>query len=90
MEEKFVEVTNIRQLRIGDIIRVKGHEVEMFVVGIFADAGTLGCQPADHTGVVYADFADNPGDVFEYDLDIIHNQDMDGIEIKVMEEDING
>ena len=68
MEPQFVEVTNIRQLRIGDIVRVKGNEFEMYVVAVFADAGTLGFQPADHTGMVYTDFEDNQGDVFEYDL----------------------
>lgn len=85
-KEKYVEVTNIRQLRIGDIIHVKGHDIlEMFVVGIFADAGTLGYQPADRTGMIYADFADNPGDVFEYDLS------RDTLEMQVTEKEvING
>lgn len=64
-------INNIRELRIGDVICRKGGDKSVFVVAIFADPGTLGYQPADHTGMVYADFADNPGDVLEFKLDDI-------------------
>lgn len=61
-------VINIRDLRIGDIVLNPITKDQLFVVAVFADPGTLGFQPADKTGTIYCDFADNPGDVFEYDL----------------------
>ena len=65
---KTIPVINIRDLRIGDIVLNPITKDQLFVVAIFADAGTLGFQPEDKTGTIYCDFADNPGDVIEYDL----------------------
>ena len=68
---KTVPITNIRELRIGDVVAWKhpmGYGEPVFVVAIFADPGTLGFQPEDYTGSVYCDFADNPGDVLEYKI----------------------
>lgn len=61
-------VINIRDLRIGDVVLNPITKTQLFVVAILADPGTLGFQPADKTGTIYCDFADNPGDVIEYDL----------------------
>lgn len=63
-------IVNIREVLIGDRVCQKGHDTPMFVVATFADAGTLG-MPEDHTGSVYCDFPDNPGDVFEFTIDEI-------------------
>ena len=68
---KKTPVKNITELRIGDVIVDKFYDkpTPMFVVAIFADSGTLGIMPEDGTGSIYADFPDNPGDVFEFKLD---------------------
>lgn len=63
-----IQVTSIRDLRIGDEICTKPSMFPFYVVGIFAESGTLGFQPADYTGIIYGDFPDNPSDVFEFDL----------------------
>ena len=68
VERKWSPVENIQELRIGDTVCSRITRFPMYVVGIFADSGTLGFQPANFTGTVYADFADNPGDVFEFEL----------------------
>ena len=65
---KTTPIINIRDLRIGDIVLNPITKDQLFVVAIFADPGTLGFQPEDKTGIIYCDFADNPGDVIEYDL----------------------
>lgn len=71
---KTAPIKNITELRIGDVIVDKLYDkpTPMLVVAIFADAGTLGIMPEDGTGSIYADFPDNPGDVFEYELDKIY------------------
>lgn len=61
-------VKNISELRVGDIIASKISHFPMFVVGVFAESGTLGFDAEDYTGTVYADFPDNEGDVFEFNL----------------------
>jgi len=66
--ENWIKISNIRQLQIGDTVRDSKTQFPMYVVGVLADPGTLGFQPADYTGIVYGDFADNPADVWEYDL----------------------
>lgn len=69
-----VPVSNIRELRIGDMICRKGNEehTPLYVVAIFADpTPTPDFQPEDNTGTIYADFPDNPGDVIEFTLEEI-------------------
>ena len=66
--ENWSKISNIRQVRIGDTIRDAKTQFPMYVVGVLAEPGTLGVQPADYTGIIYGDFNDNPADVWEYDL----------------------
>lgn len=87
MEDKdLIEITNIRQLKIGDLICCKPGFFPMYVVGLFADSNTLGFDSEDRTGIIYADFVDNQGDVFEYNLLVDEIFKIDGTTQK---EDIN-
>jgi hypothetical protein len=67
-DEMLTPVEKINELRIGDEICLRTVKFPVFVVALFADAGTLGFDPAIGTGTIYGDFADNPGDVLEFDL----------------------
>ena len=67
-DEMLTPVTSIRDLRIGDEICLRTIKFPVYVVALFADAGTLGFQPEDCTGTIYGDFEDNPGDVLEFNL----------------------
>jgi hypothetical protein len=68
MENNMKRIKSIRDIRIGDTVIKEGHDQQMFVVGLYAESGTLGVMPADFTGGIVCDFADNPGDVFEFNL----------------------
>lgn len=67
-DDMLVPVESIRDLRIGDEICVRTVKFPVFVVGVFAEAGTLGFEPEARTGTIYGDFPDNEGDVLEYNL----------------------
>lgn len=73
MEKKYkaTPINNIREILIGDKVCFKGHEDPLFVVGIFAAPDAV-CESKDHTGTVYMDFPDNPGDVLEAEIDEIY------------------
>ena len=71
MADKLVEVINIKELKIGDIICTKDSLLPMYVVGLFADdMFALTFQVNDHEGLVCADYADNPDEVFTFNLAI--------------------
>lgn len=72
--KKTTSITNINELHIGDMVCKKGqvdpYEASgrpLFVVGLFAEPDEL--TPSCHTGTVYCDFEDNPGDVLEFSVD---------------------
>lgn len=72
MAEKLTtaSIVNIHELVVGDRVCRKGGQGDpLYVVALFGDPGEL--IPSDHSGTVYCDFKDNPGDIIEFNIDEI-------------------